>query len=381
MKNSRSAIPYGGTEMLEKSFLNPNKIWFMIVLLHIIGSVLVSLLGIFPFGIVIATTGIWFLLANIWERNLKNIGICIAGWFITIFTMQSLNISFQGTVLLNEILLLYVCWCCKKAYVKPTEYCHLKKVSLKSTFFIVIAAIVLFVMAGYVNACSMIVFQNLLDVSLKEISGHPLEAMIAVAIMPALIEEVLFRGIIYRGISDKKIAIFISAITFALLHMNFNQMCYAFVMGLFFAVVIYITDNLTVSIALHMLFNAFTVILCCFPSTKVIRTLLEYNIAGYHLFNPGVTNMQGGIEISLVLIGGVIAVVSMLIAGYLVFLIGKEEKEEKKVYKTKEKKETRIQTVKRMVIPANSEKWKPNALFFAGSGLCILITILYEILI
>jgi uncharacterized membrane protein len=51
--------------MLEKSFLNPNKIWFMIVLLHIIGSVLVSLLGIFPFGIVIATTGIWFLLEKI----------------------------------------------------------------------------------------------------------------------------------------------------------------------------------------------------------------------------------------------------------------------------------------------------------------------------
>lgn len=72
--------------MLEKSFLNPNKIWFMIVLLHIIGSVLVSLLGIFPFGIVIATTGIWFLLANIWERNLKNIGICINSWLITIFT-------------------------------------------------------------------------------------------------------------------------------------------------------------------------------------------------------------------------------------------------------------------------------------------------------
>lgn len=49
--------------------------------------------------------------------------------------------------------------------------------------------------------------------------------------------------------------------------------------------------------------------------------------------------MQGGIEISLVLIGGVIAVVSMLIAGYLVFLIGKEEKEEKKKRKyTKQKR-------------------------------------------
>ena len=57
------------------------------------------------------------------------------------------------------------------------------------------------------------------------------------------------------------------------------------------------------------------------------------------------------------------------------------EKKEKEVYKTKEKKETGIRTVKRTVIPENSEKWKPNALFFSGSGLCILITILYEILI
>ena len=53
----------------------------------------------------------------------------------------------------------------------------------------------------------------------------------------------------------------------------------------------------------------------------------------------------------------------------------------RKIYKTKEKKETGIRTVKRTVIPENSEKWKPNALFFSGSGLCILITILYEILI
>ena len=57
--------------MLEKSFLNPNKIWFMIVLLHIIGSVLVSLLGIFPFGIVIATTGIGFACKYMGKKSKK----------------------------------------------------------------------------------------------------------------------------------------------------------------------------------------------------------------------------------------------------------------------------------------------------------------------
>ena len=301
--------------MLEKSFLNPNKIWFMIVLLHIIGSVLVSLLGIFPFGIVIATTGIWFLLANIWERNLKNIGICITGWLITIFTMHSLNISFQGTVLLNEILLLYVCWCCKKAYVKPTEYCHLKKVSLKSTFFIVIAAIFLFIMAGYVNACSMIVFQNLLDVSLEEISGHPLEAMIAVAIMPALIEEVLFRGIIYRGISDKKMAIFISAITFALLHMNFNQMAYAVVIGLIFGFVVEATGSIIPTMIMHFLINGFSVVIKYIANiipalkdqaenTEVTQTMLLSTIRAYIPMALVGTVISAGIIYLLAVING-----------------------------------------------------------------------------
>lgn len=80
------------------------------------------------------------------------------------------------------------------------------------------------------------------------------------------------------------------------------------------------------------------------------------------------------------LIGGVIAVVSMLIAGYLYFLLErkkKEEKKEKEVYKTKDKKETGIRTVKRTVIPENSEKRKPGMLLFLhGSGLCYSITIL-----
>lgn len=169
--------------MLEKSFLNPNKIWFMIVLLHIIGSGSCILTGNFP----------------IWHSDSDNRNLVFACKYMgkkskkywdlysrlayNNFTMHSLNISFQGTVLLNEILLLYVCWCCKKAYVKPTEYCHLKKVSLKSTFFIVIAAIFLFIMAGYVNACSMIVFQNLIRCFFRRNFRAPTRSDDRVAIM------------------------------------------------------------------------------------------------------------------------------------------------------------------------------------------------------
>ena len=49
-------------------------------------------------------------LANIQEKNIRRIEICIAGCIITIFMMYSIDISYQGTILLNELLLLYVFW-------------------------------------------------------------------------------------------------------------------------------------------------------------------------------------------------------------------------------------------------------------------------------
>ena len=364
--------------MSQQKFLNPNRIWFTIVLLHIAGSVLDSLLGVLPLGRMIAAIAIWFFLANIQEKNIKRIGICIAGCIITILMMYSLDISYQGTILLNELLLLYVFWICRNAYVKPVEYCHLKKVSLNSIGLIIVAAIFLFIMADYVNACSMIVFQNLLDDSLQAITNRPIEALIAVAILPAIIEEFLFRGMIYRGIANKnnkKTAIAISALLFAFLHMNFNQMCYAFVMGLVLAIVIYLTDNLTVSILLHMLFNTFTVIITCFQQTKAIQAILRCNIAGYSLFNPSLTNTQGKAELSLLLIGGLLAILSASVAGCLILLIARKEK----TIKTTINKESVLKDNNNIF--ENKEKWKPDFHFFAGSGLCLLIAILYEILL
>ena len=358
-------------------FLNPNRIWFTIVLLHIVASVLVYLLEFLPFSAMMATAIIWIVLAALWKNDPKIIGFCIIGWMITVYIMHSQDISSQGTILLNEILMLYVFWICRKSYVKPLEYCHLRRPSLKSICLIIIVAIFLFIMADYVNACSMLAFQNLLDDSLQEVRNNPIKALIAVAVLPAFIEETLFRGLIYQGIPNKRMTILISAVLFALLHMNFNQMCYAFVMGLAFAVVIYITDNLTVTILLHMLFNAFTVMICCFPSSNVISGILRCNIAGYSLFNPSLTDIQGVLQPKLVVVGGIIAILSALIAGYLIFLIGKAEKE------NIEKANTELEAgiINENLILAPNTNWKPDIRFFAGSGICILIAILYEVII
>lgn len=117
--------------MSQQKFLNPNRIWFTIVLLHIVGSVLDSVLAILPFGRIIAAIAIWFFLANIQEKNIRRIEICIAGCIITIFMMYSLDISYQGTILLNELLLLYVFWVCQKCICKASRILSFEKSFIK----------------------------------------------------------------------------------------------------------------------------------------------------------------------------------------------------------------------------------------------------------
>lgn len=381
--------------MSQQHFLDSNRIWFTIVLLHIAGSVLDSLLGMIPLGRVIAAATIWFFIANMQMKNMCRIGVCIIGWILTVLVMCSLGTDYQGTILLNELLLLYVVWVCQKAYVNPLEYFHLKKISLKKIILVVFVAIFLFIMSGYINACSMLIFQNLLQSSLQGVADKPLEALIAFAIMPAIIEEILFRGMIYRGIfnkGDRRIAIIISAVLFALLHMNFNQMCYAFIMGIAFALVIYVTDNLTVSILLHMLFNSFTVIIYCFEDKKIIQTLLRCKIAGYALFNPLFTGADGQLETSLLIIGAIIAVLSTILAGYLIILIGKTEKATQEKEREGKVSES-LRSSKTLKISRASEtpglcsitesksQWKPDLQFLAGSIICLIVAVLYEILL
>ena len=87
-------------------------------------------------------------------------------------------------------------------------------------------------------------------------------SMISVAVIPALLEEVFSRGILlsgYRFLGKWKSAFF-SALLFGLLHMNPQQLPYAFVVGFLFCFLVERTDSLYASILPHMVINGTTVI-------------------------------------------------------------------------------------------------------------------------
>ena len=85
---------------------------------------------------------------------------------------------------------------------------------------------------------------------------------ISYAIIPALVEEILFRGTVCRALTvyGKGTAVVISALLFALMHTNIEQMLYTFVAGLFFGLLYVETKSVLAPILLHFVNNSISVV-------------------------------------------------------------------------------------------------------------------------
>ncbi len=98
--------------------------------------------------------------------------------------------------------------------------------------------------------------QDILNIILE---SNLLTAIFLFALIPAVLEEIIFRGIFffgYRKTNPITKAIFINSLTFAALHLNFQQFFYAFVMGWIFCLIDFSLDSIIPSMILHFIFNA-----------------------------------------------------------------------------------------------------------------------------
>lgn len=91
---------------------------------------------------------------------------------------------------------------------------------------------------------------------------HLVLDIINTAIVPAVCEEFLFRGLILMLLLPygKKTAIFGSAVMFALMHQNFGQLIYTFGMGIVLALIAIETKSIWGGILLHFFNNLFSVV-------------------------------------------------------------------------------------------------------------------------
>ncbi len=92
--------------------------------------------------------------------------------------------------------------------------------------------------------------------------------LMSIVLFGPLMEEIMFRGIILRGLLSKytaKKAIIFTAILFGLIHMNPIQIPGAILLGIFFSWIYYRTRNIGICIMLHMVANTTTMLIQYIP--------------------------------------------------------------------------------------------------------------------
>ncbi len=87
--------------------------------------------------------------------------------------------------------------------------------------------------------------------------------LVLLALLPAIFEELIFRGIIFNGLKNTKgnvFAVVVSSLLFALMHGNLAQFVYPFIMGLIFSMIVLRTGNLLYSMIVHFVNNALVIV-------------------------------------------------------------------------------------------------------------------------
>ena len=88
-------------------------------------------------------------------------------------------------------------------------------------------------------------------------------SLISMVILPAITEELLFRGLIFKGLqkNGNVFAIIVSSIMFALFHLSMEQTIYPLLMGIVFAVIMCYENNIIYCITVHLANNFTTLTL------------------------------------------------------------------------------------------------------------------------
>lgn len=90
-----------------------------------------------------------------------------------------------------------------------------------------------------------------------------IQQILLIGLMPAIIEESVFRGFVFSAFLERKkpiLGIIISSIMFAALHLSLIKFVPTFLLGVLFSYIVYKTNSIIPAMIMHFVNNSFSVI-------------------------------------------------------------------------------------------------------------------------
>lgn len=152
------------------------------------------------------------------------------------------------------------------------ETFRIRAVSIKTVVFSLMIILCSYPIVALLNVISMFFVENAVVETAAGLYHHGfLASMLVMALCPAIGEEFLMRGIVYRSYRKKSpvLAWILSAVIFGLLHMNFNQMPYAIYLGLIMVLMMEASDSIVTPMLMHFFMNGISTLSGFFSEVTV----------------------------------------------------------------------------------------------------------------
>ena len=209
-------------------------------------------------------------------------------WMTVAFLVVSLtmgiafpNLGIAWSALLSELCLLVPAFIyVSKGKVNLASQLHLKGIRVSTVFLVIVYHICCYPAVIAMNALTLAVSRNeALDITEQFLGESKLAMWLFVGVIGPLVEELIFRGVMLGGLrTTGRIfsAIVLSALLFALIHMNLNQFSYTIVMGVYWGLLAEATGSLIPSMVCHVITNSISVLMTfvSYGSMDVLNALL-----------------------------------------------------------------------------------------------------------
>ena len=187
------------------------------------------------------------------------------------------------------------------------EMFPLRRVKFRSLLLALVMMVALFPTVMLINVLTSLLSGNAATAVLQELPAwDPALMVILIGVFGPFCEEAVFRGYVYQSLrrGDRwKTAIFLSALFFGLMHMNWNQAAYATVLGIFFALLTRAAGSLWPAILAHMSLNSFEV-LAMYSTAGDAQELASEAVLAEELAMIGDAMIYGAPVLLVLVLGG-----------------------------------------------------------------------------
>lgn len=198
----------------------------------------------------------WFFVSLIGVYLIVLAVLMLSGLGRRISMIQNLLIS-QGMIFIPTLVYIGITRC------DIRETLRIRKTHWSAIFIVPIFVLALEPAMSVINSISLLwVDSATTELTVGLVAKYPFWVSTALmALTPCIVEELAYRGVIlgsYRY-SSRLWAIIVSGLLFGAMHMNFNQMAYAVVLGIMLGLLAEVTGSILPTMLAHFCFNEISV--------------------------------------------------------------------------------------------------------------------------